>query len=275
VQVSALPWIVRSALLSREEYKNKSLDQVNALLREKIEHLLDDKSGLAAQLAPDVPHILVAHGTVQGAVYGSERGVMLGHDVVLPLGLFKNPHWDYVALGHIHKHQEIESERFPPVVYPGSVERIDFGEEREDKGFVVAEVERGGCSWSFRKLDVRRFVTIPVTADGEDPTAEIVHEIEQSSIDDAVVRVIIHTTADRDLLIRESEVRRALKTAFYVAAIIHDVVRPERMRLGDQNDIASLTPLEALERYLQVKQTPPERMAVLKSYAKELLTSQR
>jgi exonuclease SbcD len=274
VQVGALPWVVRSALLSREEYKNKSLPDVTVLLQEKVGQLLSGEQGLVMRLKPNVPHILVAHGTVQGAIYGSERGVMLGHDMVMPLSLFKNAHWDYVALGHIHRHQEIEPDRFPPVVYPGSVERIDFGEEQEDKGFVIAEVERGGCSWTFEKLDTRPFVTIRVTADRDDPTEQVVRRIKRTPIDDAVVRVIIRTTADRDIFIREREIRRALGHAFYIAAIVHNVVRPERMRLGEHSDIASLTPFEALERYLQVKQTPPERIAILKDYAKGLLAAQ-
>jgi len=212
----------------------------------------------------------VAHGAVQGATYGSERTVMLGQELVLPLSLLKAPYWDYVALGHIHRHQALEPDRAPPVVYAGSVERIDFGEEKEPKGFVVAQVERGSCEWTFRRLDARRFVTIRVHADGDNPTAQVVDAIERADIRDAVVRVIIRTTADRDLLIQESRVRRALQDAFYIGALIHDVVRPERLRLGDQHEIASLTPLEALGRYLQVKQTPPERIAELMRYAQAL-----
>lgn len=275
VQVGVLPWIVRSGLLSRDEYKNRNLEQVNELLLERVTGTLNGEHGLGSRLDPGIPHILVAHGSVQGAVYGSERTVMLGQELVLPLSLLKNPDWDYVALGHIHRHQAIESDRVPPVVYAGSVERIDFGEEKEDKGFVVAKVERDRCSWAFRKLDARRFVTVRVTADGDDPTAQVVQGIEAASIDQAVVRVIIHTTADRDVLIREREVRSALKSAFYVAGIVHDVVRPERMRLGGQMDIAELTPLEVIERYLQAKQTLPERIAVLKRYAEALTASQR
>jgi hypothetical protein len=89
-----------------------------------------------------------------------------------------------------------------------------------------------------------------------------------------VVRVIIRTTADRDVSIRENEIRRALKDAFYVSAIVHNVVRPERIRLGDQSEIATLSPLEALERYLQVRETPPEHIEVLKEHAARLLASQ-
>jgi exonuclease SbcD len=274
VQVGTLPWITRSALLTRQEYKNRSLEEVDDLLLQRIEMILTGEHGLVSRLRPDAPHILVAHGTVQGAVYGSERSVMLGQEIVLPLDLVKNPNWDYVALGHIHKRQAMEEDRAPPVVYPGSIERIDFGEEKEPKGFVIAEIERGHCTWQFETLDVRRFVTVSVTADGDDPTRQIIQAIGQKTVKNAVVRVIIHTTPDRDVLIRESEVRRALKDAFYVAAIIHNVVRPERIRLGTQEDIAALTPIEALERYLQVKETPPDRIEVLKRHAEYLFASQ-
>ena len=57
---------------------------------------------------------------------------------------------------------------------------------------------------------------------------------------------------------------------FYIAAIVHNVVRPDRIRLGAHQEIASLTPMEALERYLTVKETPTERIAVLRHHA-ELL----
>ena len=274
VQVGVLPWIVRSALLARQEYKNRSLDEVDSLLLERIEMLLSGPEGLRSRLKPDVPHILAAHGTVQGAVYGSERSVMLGQEIVLPLNLVKDPSWDYVALGHIHKHQALEAERDPPVIYAGSIERIDFGEEKEPKGFVIAEVERGHCDWQFERLDARQFVTIPVTADGDDPTEQVVQAIRRAAVKDRVVRVIISTTPDRDVLLRENEIRRALSDAFYIAAIVHNVVRPERIRLGSQEDISGLTPIQALERYLQVKETPCERIEALTHHAKLLLASE-
>jgi hypothetical protein len=83
----------------------------------------------------------------------------------------------------------------------------------------------------------------------------------------------VRTTADRDVLIRESEVRRALEPAFYIAAILRDVVRPERMRLGAQEDVAGLTPLEALERYLEVRETPRDRIQILVQHAEDLISA--
>lgn len=272
VQVGVLPWIVRSGLLAQEAYKNKSLQETTALLLEHVEMILSGSDGLIARLKPDLPHVLVAHGTVQGAVYGSERSVMLGSDVVLPLHLLKNPAWDYVALGHIHKHQALEDDRFPPVVYSGSVERIDFGEEKEAKGFVVAQVERGGCTWEFVRLDTRPFVTVRVQADGDDPTAQIVDQIERAPIRDAVVRVLVQTTVERNPLIDEKAILKALSSAFHVAAIVRSVSRFERMRLGGHEDMAGLTPLDLLARYLQVKQMPQDRIERLVQYASLLNT---
>ena len=267
VQVVALPWVTRSALLARDEYKNKNLEEINQLILDRITNIVEGPDGLISQLDRAVPTILAAHATVQGAVYGSERSVMLGQEVILPPSLAKNPAFDYVALGHIHKHQVLNEE--PPVIYSGSIERIDFGEEREDKGFVVAEVERGRVSWQFMKTDARPFVTIEVDVQSDDPTAEILEAIAAGGIEDAVVRIIIHTTAEKEPLINENEVRRALAGAFHIAAIVKDVERKVRLRLGDQ-PIEEMTPRQMLERYFQVKQTPPERTELLLRHAEDI-----
>ena len=267
VQIVALPWVTRSTLLARDEYKNKNLEEINQLILDRIVNIVEGPDGLIGQLDRAVPTILAAHATVQGAVYGSERNVMLGQEVILPPSLAKNPAFDYVALGHIHKHQVLSEE--PPVIYAGSIERIDFGEEREDKGFVVAEVERGRASWQFVKTDARPFVTIEVDVQGDDPTAEILAAIAARNIEDAVVRIIVHTPAEKEPLIVESEIRRALAGAFHIAAIVKDVERKVRLRLGNQ-PIEEMTPRQMLERYFQVKQTPPERTELLLRHAEEI-----
>jgi len=267
IQVVALPWITRSTLLARDEHKNKSLEEINQLILDKITNVVAGPDGLVSQLDRSVPAILAAHATVQGAVYGSERSVMLGQEVILPPGLVRNPAFDYVALGHIHKHQVLNEK--PPVIYAGSIERLDFGEEQEDKGFVVAEVERGRASWQFVKTDARPFVTIEVEARSDDPTAEVLEAIAQRETDDAVVRIIIHTVAEKEPLINEDEIRRALAGTFHIAAIAKDVERKVRLRLGSQS-VEEMTPGQILERYFQVKQTPPERIKSLLEHAEDI-----
>jgi len=268
LQIIALPWIVRSALLAREEYKNHSLEEINELMLRRLEELLMGEEGLISQLDPHLPTLLAAHGTVQGAVYGSERSVMLGSDLILPSSLIHHPAFDYVALGHIHKHQAL-GER-PPAVYAGSLERIDFGEEKEAKGFVIVEVERGKAEWRFVPLPVRPFVTIRVEATIPDPTAQVLAAIKEHDIADAVVRLQIKMTPEAEALLDERAVRKQLASAFYVAAVAKEVERPTRLRLGSQETIETLAPRELLVRYFQAKQTPRERMEVLLRYADEL-----
>lgn len=263
VQIVALPWIVRSHLFTREELKNHSLAELEEVTASKLEQRLGEE---ISKLDPDIPTILAAHQTVHGAKYGSERSVMLGQEMVLPLSLMRNRAFDYVALGHIHCHQELGQN--PPIVYSGSLDRIDFGEEKEAKGFVVAEVTKGKAQYRFKPLSTtRRFVTIEAQANGEDPMAQVREAIAACEIQDAIVRLIIHTTADKNHLLRDQETYHLLSPAFKVAAIVRDVERTSRLRLGRNQGVEQMTPLEALEKYLQLRQLPKERIAELLEYA--------
>src|SRR5205823_2381761 len=125
----------------------------------------------------NVPRVLTGHFTVMGSVPGSERNVMVGRDFAIPLGELSDPVWDYVALGHVHKHQNLTAGHrgMPPVVYSGSMERIDFGEEADEKGFCWVELERGTTSWQFVPVRARPFVTLSIDVRKSDNPMEIVY----------------------------------------------------------------------------------------------------
>ena len=110
--------------------------ELGNLVAKNLEDLVSE-----VQEQPDLPAVLTAHLSVSGAKHGSEQRVMIGRDVVVMKSLLADPTWDYVALGHIQKHQELNNGHRPPIVYPGSLERIDFGEEGERKGFVMVQLE--------------------------------------------------------------------------------------------------------------------------------------
>ncbi len=184
---------------------------------------------------------------------------MVGRDVVVPRSILIDPAWDYVALGHIHKHQDLNKEAHPPVVYSGSVERIDFGEEKEPKGWVLAQVSRGHTTYEFvphHQREARRFVTIDCDCrEAEDPTNAVIKAIQRRDVDDAIVRVRLRLRTDQDALFKERVIRAALAESFSIAGIIKEIDWGVRSRLGEIN-VEEMTPLELLERYFQVSDVP-------------------
>jgi exonuclease SbcD len=228
-------------------------------------------AGEAGRLNPDLPTVVAVHGSVLGASYGSERSVMLGQELILPRAMFRNEAFDYVALGHIHRHQRLEGS--PLSVYSGSVDRVDFGEEAEPKGFVVAEVRRGEASLDFVPLrSTRRFVTVEVVAEGDDPTAQVAQELARHDLTGAIVRLIIHTSAEKNGLLRDGEIQAMMAGAFKVAAVVRDVRREARIRLGSDQNVEQMAPLEVLERYLrQARGMPEERVRKLVELASTIV----
>lgn len=261
VMVGTAPYPIRSRLLEQIDTMGKTIAQTDNILQEQIINILDDMAEEAAA-AGDVPRLLTGHFTVAGAVVGSERGIMLGRDLSVPRSTLADPRWDYVALGHIHKHQNLTEGRddAPPVVYSGSIERIDFGEEADPKGFCRVVLQRGGTQWDFVELPARPFVTLRANLrDDTDPTTTVVHRVEKHNLQDAVVRILLDFTPESEARFNEGAVRDALRQAgaFYIAAIRKQVEQPARARLGTSPE--GLTNFELLQRYLATTDLTDER----------------
>jgi exonuclease SbcD len=268
VQVAGLPYITRSFLLSRDAYKDRSIEEVNRLLIEKGEETL---RWLAEQVDTTLPAILTVHGSVANAILSSEQSIMMvGHDPIISLSALTNPVWDYVALGHIHRHQDLNQGQQPPVVYAGSIERIDFGEEREDKGFVWAQVEKGTTTYEFIPVPARRFVTIRLDTRDGDPLQLLEQELTQRDITDAIVRVAITVPAEQSDVIDERLLRDRLRAAYLIAGIVKEEIKaPPRSR--DASLTEALGPLQALERYILAHPEYADRQQPLLERAQLLL----
>jgi exonuclease SbcD len=224
---------------------------------------------LEEDVDPTLPTILTAHCSVQGAVYGGERTVLLGSDLVLPGSLVKDPRLDYVALGHIHKPQNLNQDAHPPVIYPGSIERVDFGEARDDKFFVIAHVERGKTRVEWRKLEgIRPFIDRYLRLESdEDVTGRLLAALPSGdTMQGAIVRLTLEYPRDWEPLIDEAALRECAAEAFE----FHLVKRPQvegRIRLPEDIAISSLTPLELLDIYWRAIHTEPGENDALQKLA--------
>lgn len=248
VQVITLPWLTRSTLLARPETEGLSLAEVNQLLIERLRVVME---GEIRRLDPNVPTVLLGHLMIDNACYGAERFLAVGKGFTIPLSLLIRPCFDYVALGHVHRHQNLNADNDPPVIYPGSIERVDFSEEKEDKGYVMVELERGKVQWEFCPLPVRSFCTINVDlANAADPQAALLKAIEKKNIQDAVVRLIYKLRSDQIDLIDSATIHQALSSAHNYTIqpeLVSQLARPRVPELGTSN---SIDPLEALKTYL-------------------------
>ncbi|MGC9358408.1 MAG: metallophosphoesterase family protein, partial [Anaerolineae bacterium] len=249
LQMALMPYPVRQRLLTREQYRRLNQEELDRAVTEAIVALL---RGLADRLDPEIPAVLAAHLSIAGAHWGSERNIMVGRDVSVPLSTLADPTWDYVALGHIHQHQSLNPEAHPPVVYPGSLERVDFGEEGQPKGFCWVEVTRGHTEWKYVPTPARPFRTIRVDVRGEpQPLKAIKKAIAKQDLREAVVRLIVEMVPEQEPHLRDGDLSPLLEEAFF-AQINRDVDRAIRDRLAGLTP-ESMTPVHLLKRYLLAK----------------------
>jgi exonuclease SbcD len=278
VQVLSLPWLRQSALLSREETKNLSVSEINERLQQVLTNVITTN---VQKLDPELPAVLAAHVWVTGAKVGSESSMTIGQEHALLISNVAQEAFDYVALGHLHKHQVLNEN--PPVVYAGSLERLNFGEEADDKGFYLVEIKpeaesgKRRTSFTFHRLAGRRFLTIDIDIQPNDaePTEAVLEAItaKKDEVRAAIVRINISLPAATEGSLRDSDLRNALREAHY-SAINKDIKRETRLRLGDRT-AEEITPLEALKAYLESKKTAPERTRVLLEYGEQLIGEQQ
>jgi len=246
VQIVTLPWLTHSTLMTRPEMADSSLSEVKQALLQRLGLALEAE---IRQLDPALPHILLGHAMIDTAQYGAERFLAVGKGFNVPLSLVARPCFDYVALGHVHRHQILCTD--PPVAYSGSPERVDFSEEGEEKGYIWVEIDRPHTRLIFVPLPARRFLTLSIDVSGsETPQADLLQRIATAPIPDAIVRLRYKFHPSQVGLIDESALHGALAPAHSYqiqSELVSQLVPP---RLPQLVEGTPLSPLEALALYL-------------------------
>ena len=251
LQFIALPWPIRSMLLTKEEYRAMKPGQIKEFIEQKylefVERALD-------KLDPSLPTVLAAHLSVHGAeLSGSEHTSLIEHEPKFMVSQLAKPGIDYVALGHIHRYQDRNAGAKPPVIYSGSIECVSFKEWDTPKGFVIVSIEsqnqKKETQYQFIETPYRPFIAIHLDVrEAEDPTAQIVQEIERHDIKDAIVRIRYQIQESRIADIDISQIRDALKPVHVIASIERITEPLERKRKTVVTKDSSLE--EALRLYI-------------------------
>lgn len=265
-QLVGLPHINRNQLVALEKYANTPASQIDRIL---VEHIRDILSTFYAELDPSLPTVVTAHMTVDRAVAGIEQELLVGYTLTFPSDIFFHSSVDYVALGHVHKHQVINPAQ-PAIVYAGSLERVDFGEEREDKGFVHVKLARNNSSYEFKSINPRPFITIDLDLIGEaNPTEAICKRIEAAIKPGCVMRVRYKVNQEQLAEIDNARIRKACDSALTLRLYPEVAPAPGRVRLPQLNEGTVASPMVALETYLE--EFNPERKDALLGLAREVI----
>jgi DNA repair protein SbcD/Mre11 len=139
------------------EVRNRELaDAVRSRTTELVEE--------AAARCAGLPTIMAAHLLVRGAK--STAGIYcLTEAEDIPVERGDLPMWDYVALGHIHKPQDMGH---PNIRYSGSIERMDLGEANDTKSAVIVEVNgHGSARHHMVTLNATPFASIQASTEAD------------------------------------------------------------------------------------------------------------
>lgn len=263
VTITCLPWPTRKMLLEKGDQfyylsPDKILGELQAYIIEKINTLYNE-------LSFENNNIFLGHIDIDEGLYSSEQYMNIKNTLVFPLELFKGfDKYAYIGFGHLHKYQHLrKNSALSPIVYSGSIERIDFGEERENKGFCLFEIIDNKCIYfKHIKTPAREFITIHVTLDKLDPTNSIIEEISRYTIKDKIVRIFCEQT---DPVIASkinlNRVHEALQEASYVASIQIDTSIKDRKIINFEER----KPIKIIEEYIN-------RFDMYVNYKQELLS---
>jgi len=250
VQVVTLPWLTRSTLLTRPETQGLSMGEVGELLLGRLSIVLESE---IRKLDKTIPTVLLAHVMTDTARYGAERFLAVGKGFTVPMAILARDCFDYIALGHVHRYQEVC--KSPLAIYPGSIERVDFSEEKEDKGYILLELEKGKAAAEFCPLPARVFKTLEVDlTKQENAQAALIEALEKENVEEKVIRLIYKLRADQTEEIDNAAVSEALSLAHSCTIQPELVSQLSRPRLPELGVDSSLSPMSALQSYLESRE---------------------
>lgn len=127
-QVFFLPWMTEEKIKSLYPEERDGITDLTEAYRVAVNHMRE-------KFIPGKHHLLLSHAFITNAETStSDRAAEIGFATQVPASVFEG--FDYVALGHIHKPQQVNSY----IRYSGSPMAYSFGrEERQEKSVTLID----------------------------------------------------------------------------------------------------------------------------------------
>ncbi len=229
--------------------------------------------GLKAKCEAGFPTALMAHYYVPGTDTGTGGSFIQKFEPVLSPDILNAAKFDLVALGHIHRPQQLEN--IKNCFYSGAVDRFTFNDEGFPRGFYMHTInDDRSVESEFIPLKAREFRT--VILDNNDIMSINAGMYEMAApkwkgfVDDAIIRVRYSCTQDNHKALNHALLEKRLYEdgAFYVTEILPEELTEEvdKKSIGKESD-----PEENLIEYLKRKEFPKEDIERLVELAKPII----
>jgi hypothetical protein len=135
---------------------------------------------------------------------------------------------------------------------------VDFGEAKEERFFVIADIEKGkDTRVDWRELKgVRKFIDRRTVLRSNENVTDALKDALPSpqEMSEAIVRLSVEYPREWDALIDETALRKYAENTFE----FHLVKRPQseaRVRIAEGQVVSSLSPLDLLGQYFDASKT--------------------
>ena len=268
VQIIGIPWPQRLQYFEADEYHSFDsfgyTEELSRRVGEKIKELL-------ARTEAGTPRLLFGHLMVKGAAFSGTEGMLsLGKEPVIDKSVLTDKRLAYVGLGHVHRFQELNRSGPSPIVYAGSLNRIDFQEKDDAKGFILAKIESDELSYRFCEVTDRPFYEIEIQlTDSEDPTKEFIEQLSEYDLERAVIKVSYSANAEIVSRLNWQKIHNQLKSCHYLVSIIP--LRPLTSKVPRLQINEDFTVEKAFREYVKIRPTMADDDKKLTSLLKKLI----
>jgi exonuclease SbcD len=216
LQIVAVPWPIKSSL---DRHSIKNFNDISENIKKKTKSQIKK---ISDSISSDIPSILIGHIFLEkGFLAGSEREFIVGKDPIFSISDLCHEKFDYIALGHLHKHQNLATETSCPIVYCGSPDRIDFGEKDDEKGFCLVEIKnKKNVKFNFIKIKTRNFFEIKLDFESEESMKDEIENYKKKiEINGAIIKIIYSTKENITIIPTFSFFQKSFSEAWYIADI--------------------------------------------------------
>lgn len=273
VDIAVLPGFDRGVY--RAKVPGLSSEDENAVFTQELSNIV---LGLKAQCNPDKKSILMAHYTVPGCNTESGQTMMLTQfEPIIPQESLLAADYDLVALGHIHRPQQIMKNEW---FYSGAVNQLNFNDEGQERGFWIhVGLLNGGWEHFFYKTPIREHITFNFT--DTDITAINFGRIDEvafnywrfnGAVQDKIVRIHYDCSSENAKAYKANEAVLERILLEDGAFMLWENLPNKATGPVNRTELASTTDPEVnLIKYLEEKQVPSEKVQELVLKARPII----